>query len=101
MSGLGLVQLPFYVADLDLYIIVIIGEFGIVHRAHLVKNSLQSVTTIPVAVKMMKGIAIYTLSQWVSQNIRIFLFECSSSFFFIFLFHSSEIICMISSFLCA
>ena len=43
-------------------IIVIIGEFGIVYRAHLVKNSLKSVTTLPVAVKMMKGIVIVTYS---------------------------------------
>ena len=47
-----------HVVDLDLCIIVITGEFGIVYRAHLVKNSLQSVITLPVAVKMMKGIAI-------------------------------------------
>ena len=43
-------------------IIVIIGEFGTVYRAHLVKSSLQSVTTLPVAVKMMKGIVIVTYS---------------------------------------
>ena len=58
LSCLGLVQLPIIIiVDNDTYI----GEFGIVHRAHLMKNSLQSVTTIPVAVKMMKGIVIVPL----------------------------------------
>ena len=53
-------------------IIVIIGEFGIVYRAHLVKNSLQSVTTLPVAVKMMKGTVIVTYSRLQKVYISFF-----------------------------
>ena len=75
----------FYVVDLDQYIIVIIGEFGIVHRAHLVKNSLQSVTTIPVAVKMMKGIG---YSQWVYCAIRY----CYSHYSYLKLWFTKTII---------
>ena len=69
-------------------IIVIIGEFGIVYRAHLVKNSLKSVTTLPVAVKMMKGIVIVTYSPLQKLYISLILLNTCTYYYslcFVFL----------------